>query len=135
MKSFLWYIAWRSVACTSYYPGGRCTACINKGIVHVLIQCTCNTYLLFCCKKYLMWEGLPRLSRSKKITVVTIYTHKNLTSETVLFVLILWKLNRMQCKMVFNFTVHHDHAFRSCQTRWLLIGLRNLILIGQLRVW
>ena len=41
----------------------------------------------------------------------------------------------MQCKMVFNFTVRHVHGFRSCQTRWPLIGLRNLILIGQLRIW
>ena len=24
---------------------------------------------------------------------------------------------RMHCKMVFNFTVRHDHAFKSCQTR------------------
>ena len=37
--------------------------------------------------------------------------------------------------MVSNFTVHHDHAFKSCPTRWPLIGLRNLILIGQLRIW
>ena len=43
--------------------------------------------------------------------------------------------NRMHCKMVFNFTIRHDHAFKSCQTRWPLIGLRNLILIGQLRIW
>ena len=35
--------------------------------------------------------------------------------------------------MVFNFTVRHDHAFKSCQTRLPLIDLRNLILIGQLR--
>ena len=41
----------------------------------------------------------------------------------------------MHCKMVFNFTVRHDRAFRSCQTRWPLIGLRNVILIGQLRIW
>ena len=25
---------------------------------------------------------------------------------------------RMHCKMVFNFTVRHDHAFKSCQTTW-----------------
>ena len=43
--------------------------------------------------------------------------------------------NRMHCKMVFNFTFRHDHAFKSCQTSWPLIGLRNLILIGQLRIW
>ena len=36
---------------------------------------------------------------------------------------------------MFNFTVHQDHTFKSCQTRWQLIGLRNLILIGQLRIW
>ena len=24
---------------------------------------------------------------------------------------------RMHCKMVFNFTIRHDHAFKSCQTR------------------
>ena len=42
------------------------------------------------------------------------------------------KSTRMHCKMVFNFIVRHDHAFRSCQTRWPLIGLRKLILIGQL---
>ena len=42
---------------------------------------------------------------------------------------------RMHCKMVFNFTVRHDHAFKSCKARWPLIGLRNLILIGQLRLW
>ena len=37
--------------------------------------------------------------------------------------------------MVFNFTVHQYHTFKSCQTRWPLIGLGNLILIGQLRIW
>ena len=42
---------------------------------------------------------------------------------------------RMHCKMVFNYTVRQDHAFKSCQTRWPLIGQRNLILIGQLRIW
>ena len=41
---------------------------------------------------------------------------------------------RMHCKMVFNFTVRPDYAFKSCQTRWPLISLRNLILIGQLRI-
>ena len=41
---------------------------------------------------------------------------------------------RMHCKMVFNFTVCHDHAFENCQRRWPLIGLRNLILIGQWRI-
>ena len=37
--------------------------------------------------------------------------------------------------MVFNFTARHDHGFKNCQTRWPLIGLKNLILIGQLRIW
>ena len=41
----------------------------------------------------------------------------------------------MHCKTVLNFTVSHDHAFKSCQTRWPLISLRNLILIDQLRMW
>ena len=41
---------------------------------------------------------------------------------------------RMHCKMVFNITLRHDYAFKRCQTRWPLIGLRNLILIGHLRI-
>mgnify|MGYP003691442789 CR=1 FL=1 len=45
---------------------------------------------------------------------------------------------RMHCKMFtvcLIFTVRHNHVFKSCLIRWPLIGLRNLILIGQLRIW
>ena len=42
---------------------------------------------------------------------------------------------RMHCKMVFNFTIRHDHAFKSCQTRWPFTGLRHLILIGFCQLW
>ena len=43
----------------------------------------------------------------------------------------LWcpALDKRHCKMLFNFAIRHDHAWKSYQTRWLLIGLRNLILI------
>ena len=49
--------------------------------------------------------------------------------------LIACSQTRMYYKIVFNFTLRHEYAFKSSQTRWPLIGLRNLILIGQLGIW
>ena len=49
---------------------------------------------------------------------------------------ILEDVNKLiECIAKWCFTVRHDRAFKNCQTRLPLIGLRNLIFIGQLRIW
>ena len=99
-----------------------------------------------CCNHHILFTTFKSISVTIRISYKTprkLFSCNGVTDwlnwETVM---VLWHIymyeniqHRMHCKMVFNFIVRHDHAFKSCQTRWPLIGLRNLILIGQLRIW
>ena len=79
-----------------------------------------------------------KLPCNNKGFIGSLWKHISNFSYMYLDTLVRTRVNRMHCKMVFNFTVRHDHAFKSYQTRWPLIGLRNLInnwSIGQLLIW
>ena len=123
------------------------TSICQYGCAHIY-QFTC--YLLFVCivvyvhtcwvVKFVLFVREPCNPCSNEtdiLRIVVVHTDRIwYEKQKILCVTNIQRLkNRMHCKMVFNFTVRHDQAVKRCQTRWPLIGLRNLILIGQLRIW
>ena len=127
--------------------------CIENACVFVISEMyMCFVYVSFSQRKWTtlltqyrrpQWQTMePWLWRTSRVPLAT---HWYVTTQCFVNcrVPVCWDScmyiyhipNRMHSKMVFYFTVCHDHAFKSCQTRWPLIGLRNLILIGQLSMW